>query len=210
MADLAPDPVLRCSARAGAGAPVEPSRSARRATSAARRGHVGHASQPACRRRGQQTGRQLGAGHRAGRGPAGRDRRPAHHGQRIAQRVRVGRSSRDPSAGPLSECARHDRVGRSAAGLDGHGDRHDRDLRIAGTHRRRQPRAARARHLGGALQHRVRAHDRNPFPDVLPLLPRPRRRCAAHAGAIGRAAADAPHAAVGAAATGHAARRQHA
>ena len=42
--------------------------------------------------------------------------------------------------------------------------------------RRQQPGAAGARHLDRAVQHRLRPDDRDPVADVLPLLPRPRRR----------------------------------
>ena len=52
-----------------------------------------------------------------------------------------------------------------------HGDRHDRDLRLAGR-REHQPGAARARHLDLALQHGVRPDRGDPLADLLPPLPR--------------------------------------
>ena len=42
-------------------------------------------------------------------------------------------------------------------GLAGHGDRHDRDLRLAGARQQLEPPAAGPRHLGGAVQHRPSA-----------------------------------------------------
>ena len=60
--------------------------------------------------------------------------------------------------------------------------------------RRQQPAAAGARHLGGAVQHRLRADDRDPVADVLPLLPRPRRRVPADDGTGRRAPGAAPDA----------------
>ena len=60
--------------------------------------------------------------------------------------------------------------------------------------RRQQPGAAGARHLGRALQHRVRPDDRDPGADVLPLLPRPGRRLHARHGAGRRPAGAAPDA----------------
>ena len=49
------------------------------------------------------------------------------------------------------------------------------------------PAHARARHLDRAVQHRLRPDHRDPVADVLPLLPRPRRRVHARAGAGRRA-----------------------
>ena len=171
----------------------------RRAHAAARRGDLGDARAPSRARCRQQAVAELGARHRARRRPARGDRRAAHHRGGPARRLRVGRSRRRAPARALPEHARYDRLGGTAARPDGHRHRHDRDLRLAGAERRQQPGAARARHLGRALQHGLRAHDRDPRADVLPLLPRPGRQLHARDGAGVGPARPAPDALRGAA-----------
>ena len=146
-------------------------------------------------RRRHQARAELGARRGAGQRPARRDRRPALHRGRPARRHRGRRPRRRAPAGALPERAGHHRLGGAAARPAGHGDRHDRDLRLAGARRRRQqPGAARARHLGRALQHRLRPDHRDPGADLLALLPRPGRRLPARPGAGRRAPRAAPDA----------------
>ena len=91
---------------------LEPAPLARRSDPSARRSHLGHARPSAGARRGQQAVAQLGPGHRPRRRPARRDRRAAHHRERPARVVRVGRPGRRAPPRALPQHARHDRPRR--------------------------------------------------------------------------------------------------
>ncbi|KAK0348116.1 hypothetical protein LTR94_038520, partial [Friedmanniomyces endolithicus] len=66
--------------------------------------------------------------------------------------------------GTLPHHARHHRLAGAADGPVRHGGRHDRDLRRLDPDRRQQSGATGARHLGGAVQHRLRPGDRDAGP----------------------------------------------
>src|ERR1044071_4905076 len=150
------------------------------AADAARAGGLGLQAPGRFERRARSPGERFAA-RRGARGGAAQ---PPELALRDEGGDRGDRPRRRPPARALPHHARHDRGGGAAARPLRHGDRHDRDLRLPGPDRR-QPAAARPRHLGGPLQHRLRYRHRGPRAHLLPALPQQDRHLCGGDGAAG-------------------------